>query len=264
MIGLVAGGGLLPVYFCKNAKKAGKKVITVALKNEADKALEKHSHKIFWYDIGDFGKAINIFKKLGIKKAFVVGKIRKVRLFSALKPDMRLFKLFMSLRNRKDFALIRAVINEFEKEGIEILPMTVYLKPLLAKKGVLTERKPGKKEIEDIKYGFKAAKKLADADIGQMVIVKNKKVITAEGIEGTDEAIKRGGLLSKSGAVCVKVARTVQDMRIDIPGAGVETIKQLAKANIKCLALESGKMFLIDKNKIKKEADKNKICVVTY
>ena len=85
-----------------------------------------------------------------------------------------------------------------------------------------------------------------------------------EGIEGTDETIKRGGRLAKEGAVCVKTARTVQDMRIDIPGVGVETIKQLAKANIKCLALEAGKMLLIDKNKIKKEADKNKICVVVF
>ncbi len=233
MLGLVAGGGLLPVYFCRNAKKDGKKIITVAIKNEADKSLWKHSKEIYWYDIGDFGKAINTFKKLGIRKVFIVGKVRKVRLFSALKPDMRLFKLFMSLRNKKDSTLIQAVIKEFEKEGIKILPMTVYLKPLLAKKGVLTKRKPCRQEIEDIKYGFKEAKKLADADIGQTVIVKDKKVITVEGAEGTDETIKRGGHLAGDGAVCVKVARTVQDMRIDIPGAGVETIKQLAKANIK-------------------------------
>ncbi|MEI6845698.1 MAG: hypothetical protein WCK36_01460, partial [Candidatus Firestonebacteria bacterium] len=96
MIGLVAGGGLLPVYFCKNAKKAGKEIITIAIKHEADKTLRKHSKETYWYDIGDFGKAIAVFKKLGIKKAFFVGKVRKVRLFSALKPDMRLFKLFMS------------------------------------------------------------------------------------------------------------------------------------------------------------------------
>ncbi|OGF51136.1 MAG: hypothetical protein A2231_00725 [Candidatus Firestonebacteria bacterium RIFOXYA2_FULL_40_8] len=264
MLGLVAGGGLLPVYFCKNAKRDGKKVITIAIKNEADKSLAGYSKEIFWFDIGDFGLAIKTFKKLGITKACIVGKVRKVRLFSALKPDMRLFKLFMSLRNKKDSTLIQAVIKEFEKEGIKILPMTIYLKPLLAKKGVLTKRKPSREEIEDIKYGFKEAKKLADSDIGQTVIVKNKKIITAEGIEGTDAAIKRGGLLAKGGAVCVKAARTKQDMRIDIPGAGVETIKQLAKAGIKCLAVQSGKMFLIDKNKIKKEADKNKICVVIF
>ena len=264
MLGLVAGGGLLPVIFCRNAKKDGKKVFTVAIKHEADKALAKYSKEIYWYDIGDFGKAISTFKKLGIKKACVVGKVRKVRLFSALKPDMRLFKLFMSLKNKKDSTLIQAVIGEFEKEGIKILPMTVYLKPLLAKKGVLTKRKPGKKELEDIKFGLKAAKKLADADIGQTVIIKNKKIVTSEGIEGTDETIKRGGLISKEGAVCVKAARTLQDMRIDIPGAGVETIKQLAKANIRCLAVEAGKMLLIDKKQIKKEADKNKICVVVF
>ncbi|MCX5776898.1 MAG: UDP-2,3-diacylglucosamine diphosphatase LpxI [Candidatus Firestonebacteria bacterium] len=261
MLGLIAGGGELPLYFCKNARKAGEKVITIAIKNEADNALAKYSKELFWYDIGDFGKAIRLFKEKGVKKACIIGKVRKVRLFAALKPDMRLFKLIMSQKSKKDATLIGAVIKEFEKEGIKILPMTLYLKPLLAKKGVITKRKPCKAELLDIKYGFAAAKKLADADIGQTVIVKNGKTVYREGKEGTDAAIKKGGALAKEGAVCVKAARTGQDFRIDVPGVGVKTVKEMAKANIKCLALEAGKMFLIDKEKIKKEADKRGICV---
>ena len=74
--------------------------------------------------------------------------------------------------------------------------------------------------------------------------------------------IKQSGKAGFPRAVCVKVARTRQDMRIDIPGIGVKTILMLKKAKISCLALEAGKVLLIEKEKIIKEAEKNGICVV--
>jgi len=262
MIGLLAGGGDLPLIFAKNAGIAGERLITVAIKGEAKNALNKCSDKIYWYNINELGKAIKAFKKQGVKKISIVGKVRKLRFLSLLTPDIKLFKIFMKLANNKDATLIGAVIKEIEKEGIKVLPMTVYLKDLLAQKGVLTGRKPDEKERADIRYGYPLAKKLADRDIGQAVVIKNRVLLASEGAEGTDEMIKQSGKAGFPRAVCVKVARTRQDMRIDIPGIGVKTILMLKKAKISCLALEAGKVLLIEKEKIIKESEKNGICVV--
>ncbi len=262
MIGLLAGGGNLPLIFAKNAKKSGEQVITVAIKGEAKSSLNRWSDQIYWYNIGDLGKAIKAFKKHGVRRISIVGKVRKIRLFSILKPDVKLFRIFMRLANKKDATLIGAVIKEIEKEGIKVLPMTIYLKDLLTKKGVLTKRKPTSKERSDIRFGFPLAKKLADADTGQAVIIKDKILIAAEGAEGTDEMIKQSAKTSGNRAVCIKVARTKQDMRIDIPGIGPGTISRLKKAKISCLALEAGKMFIAEKEKVIKEAEKHGICVI--
>lgn len=261
MIGLLAGGGELPVLFAKNAKKAGEEVITVAIKGEAKNALSRVSDKIYWYNIGELGRAIKVFKNHGVKKISIVGKVRKVRFLSMLSPDMKLFRLFLGLKNKKDATLIGAVIKEIEKEGIKVLPQTLYLADLLTKKGVLTKRKPTAKELLDIKFGFPLAKKLADRDIGQAVVIKNRMLLAGEGIEGTDEMLKCFSKAKVAGAVCVKAARTRQDMRIDIPGVGPKTVSMLKKAKITCLALEAGRMLLIEKEKVKKEAEKYGICV---
>ena len=82
MIGLLAGGGNLPLIFAKNAKKSGEQVITVAIKGEAKSSLNRWSDQIYWYNIGDLGKAIKAFKKHGVRRISIVGKVRKIRLFS--------------------------------------------------------------------------------------------------------------------------------------------------------------------------------------
>ena len=47
-----------------------------------------------------------------------------------------------------------------------------------------------------------------------------------EGIEGTDKTILRGGELAGDRAIIVKMSRPQQDMRVDIPAVGIETIKR--------------------------------------
>jgi len=262
MLGLLAGGGELPLIFCKNAKKSGEKVITVAVRDETKAGLKKLSHKYFCFGSGELGKAIKAFKQEKVKEICIVGKVRKKKLFTELRPDMTLFKVFVKLANKKDSTLIGGVIGEFERNGIEVLPMTRFLKDQLAEKGILTKRKPTAKERADIKKGFGEARKLADSDLGQTVIVENKNILAREGIDGTNAVILLGGRLKKKNAVCVKTARTKQDFRIDIPGIGVNTIKTLKTAGIRCLALEAGKMLIVEKEKVKREADKNGICVI--
>jgi DUF1009 family protein len=99
-------------------------------------------------------------------------------------------------------------------------------------------------------------------DIGQTVVVKNKAVMAVEAIEGTDEAIKRGGLLANKGAVIIKISKPHQDMRFDVPAVGLETLHSMKKVDAKMLAIESGKCIIVDKEKFINEANKDGIAII--
>ena len=260
MIGLIAGGGELPILFLNNAKED---VVTVALTGDAGSGIKRHARKIYWERVGNVNKIIKIFKKEKIKKISMTGKVNKINVFLGIKPNLRTLRIIMSLKDGKDTTLLSRFISEFEKEGIKVVSPLIYLKGLLAKKGILTRRKPTVREMQDIKFGFPIAKKLADMDIGQAVVVKNKMVLAVEAIEGTDEAIMRGGKLGKNSSVCVKAARTKQDLRMDIPGIGVNTIMSLKKANIPCIAIESKKILIANEEKVIKLAERLNICIVS-
>lgn len=259
MIGLIAGGGDLPKIFLRNAKES---VITVALTGDADKNIKKCAKKIYWERIGNVNKIINVFKKEKVKKVCMTGKVNKAGAFLGIRPNLRTLRVLLSLKDGKDTTLLTGLINEFEREGIRVVSPLIYLKDLIAKKGILTKRKPAAQEYKDIKFGLKTAKKLADMDIGQTIIVKNRMVLAVEAIEGTDETIKRGGMFGRNNSVCIKVARTKQDLRKDIPGIGTNTIYAMSKAKVSCIAIESGKMLIANQLKVVKLAERLNICVI--
>ena len=139
---------------------------------------------------------------------------------------------------------------------------TPYLSNLIPEKGLLAKRIPTKSEWGDIKFGKKVAKRMAGMDIGQTVIIKRKMVLAVEAAEGTDRAIRRAGELEGEGAVIVKVSRPHQDMRFDIPTIGPETIDSLIEARAAVLAVEAGRMLVVDKGQIARKADMAGISVV--
>jgi DUF1009 family protein len=106
------------------------------------------------------------------------------------------------------------------------------------------------------------AKRMAGLDIGQTLVVKNGAIVAVEAIEGTDAAIKRGGQLANGGIVVIKVSKPNQDMRFDIPVIGPRTISYLSKAKGKCLAIESHKTLIIDRERCVRLAEKKKIAIV--
>src|SRR5207244_7071261 len=103
-------------------------------------------------------------------------------------------------------------------------------------------------EEDDVGLGWKMAKEIARLDIGQTVIVKNGTVVAVEALEGTNEAIRRGGTLAREGAVMVKVAKPNQDMRFDAPVIGVETIRVAAATQLRVIAVAAGKTVLLQRH----------------
>jgi hypothetical protein len=126
----------------------------------------------------------------------------------------------------------------------------------------LTKRKPSKDERLDIKFGWDLAKEMGRLDIGQTVVVKGRAVLAVEAIEGTDEAIRRGGLLCGRGAVVVKVCKPQQDLRFDLPAIGDLTIRTMENVKASCLAVEAGKTIIIEREAVLREAERAGIAIV--
>ena len=262
-IGIIAGTGELPVIIAKDARERGYKVITVALENLASQEMDSVSDEIRWVNPGKFGELIDTLKKHQIKEAIMAGKVPKSLLYkSKITPDLRAVKLLFSIRDKSDDAILNAIAKELAGEGIEIIDTTKFSPHLLTPDGCLTKKKPDEEQWKDIEFGWKIAREIGKLDIGQTVVIKGRAVMAIEAIEGTDEAILRGGKWAGDGAVVVKVSKPQQDMRLDVPAVGLDTLKSMEKVNAKVLALEAHRSMIVGRDTAIKEADSAGIVII--
>jgi len=261
-IGIVAGGGQFPLLFAKAARKAGRQVIIVAHEGEAWPDLETVADRIFWIKLGQLGKIIKYFHAEQVKETVFLGTITKTRIFRDILPDLKGLSLWNKIKIRQDDAILRAVADELEKEGIRVVESTLYLKHLLFPKGVLSKKKPSAAQLEDVRFGWHIARAVGSYDIGQCVVVRDRTVLAVEAIEGTDATIKRGGSLGKEKAVVVKVKKPQQDFRFDLPAIGWTTIDHMEEARCAVLAVETGQALLFDREAVIRKADEAGIVVI--
>lgn len=262
VIGLIAGSGSLPLILSEKIKRDGLKVVSIAFKGLSHEDLSRFSDNIHWINLGELGRLIKILKKEGVRKAVMAGKVPKTLMFSNLKPDLRAVTFFMKLKDKKDDSILLALADELESEGIALEKLLVYLNHLLAPEGVITSKSPSEEEMKDVRFGLNLAKEIGRLDIGQTVVVKNQAALAIEAIEGTDEAIRRGGELGKGDVVVVKVSKPQQDMRFDVPVVGLKTMDALKQARAKVLALEAGKTILLDKDEMINEANEIGLSII--
>jgi DUF1009 family protein len=262
-LGLIAGSGVLPSLVARDARGKGYRVVAAAIESLTDPSISEHAGLAAWFNAGKVGSIIRFFRENGVEEAVMAGKIPKGLLYTGkVRPDLKAIGMLMRLRDRKDDSIILAVEREFKKEGIRFLDMKDFLSGFLTPAGRLTRKRPDKRELKDIEFGFSMAKEIGALDIGQTVVVKERAVMAVEAIEGTDEAIRRGGRLAGGGAVVVKVSRPAQDMRFDVPVVGLDTLDAMIEAGVGALALEAGKSLFVDREEFIKRADRAGISVM--
>jgi DUF1009 family protein len=248
-IGLIAGGGQFPLLFAEAARRRGRKVIAVCHRNETSPDLERRTDASCWVKLGQLGRIIKFFHNQGVSETVFCGTITKTRIFKDILPDLKGLTLWNKIDKRLDDAILRAVAGALEDEGIKVLASTCYLEHLFFPKGILGRKKPSKEQLTDIRFGWKLAREIGRLDIGQCVVVREGSVLAVEAIEGTDAAIKRGGELSGSGAVVVKLKKPGQDFRFDLPATGTKTIETLASVKGTVLAVEAGQSLVFDRER---------------
>jgi len=154
------------------------------------------------------------------------------------------------------------VADVMKDEGIHLLDSTMFLAPLLAREGVLSNRAPDERERADLEFGYRIADAIAALDIGQTIAVKHKAVVAVEAMEGTDEVIGRAGHLAGPGVCIVKVAKPKQDMRFDVPVIGLATIQAMRIAGATTLSVDAGKTLVLDGEHVFASANEAAIAIV--
>ncbi len=261
-IGLIAGNGQLPRLVAGGIQAAGHRVVAIGHIGETSKDLENYVDTLKWVQIGELGKIIHLLLEEGVKRALFIGGVSKRHFFSKARPDARALKVLSRLRDKKDDAILRAIAEEVESAGIRVVSPVPFLRENMAPEGCWTERKPTEREEMDISFGWRMAKSLGRLDVGQSVVVKDQIVLAMEAIEGTDETIRRGGLLGRGDVVVVKVCKPKQDPRLDLPVIGPETVEILKEARASALAVEAAKTIVIEKEKVIREADRSHLCLM--
>ncbi len=247
-LGIIAGNGVYPRLLADGAREAGvEKIIAAAFTNETDPVLERHVNVLEWMRVGQLGRFLKFFRSQGIQHAIMAGQIAPKNLFD-LRPDLKALMLLGKLKQRNAESIFAAVADELAKIDVDLLPATTFLEDSLAQPGLIAGPKLSPRQEHDVELGWNAAKEIARLDIGQTIIIKNGMIVAVEALEGTNEAIKRGGKLAREGAVMVKVSKPNQDMRFDVPVIGVETVRIAAESGVRVIAVEAGKTLLLERD----------------
>jgi hypothetical protein len=261
-LGLIAGNGRFPFLAAAGARRAGRRVIALAIREEAAADLEAVVDEIHWLSLGQLGKAIDVMHRSGVREAVMAGQVKHRQIFSGIVPDLKLMGLLARLAFKNTDSLIGAVADTLAREGITLLPSTAFLADELAQPGAMTRREPTRDERRDVEYGERVARVLAGMDLGQTAVVKDRAAVALEAMEGTDETIRRGGRIAGPGTTVVKVSKPRQDMRFDVPVAGPGTLDAMREAGARVLAVDAGRTLLIDREDFLRRADEAGIAVI--
>ena len=258
MIGLFLGDTDFSEVVLKKIKKLKKKYFIIDFSKNNKFKKNTNSHRV---SIGKFGKIINLIKEKKSKKVLFAGKIAKPK-FSTLRLDLKGFYYMPAIiRAAKlgDAAIIKAIIKILDNEKIKVISSIFFNPELALKSGNYTKLKPNKSDSNSIKKGITYFNKLNSLDHVQAVIVKDNTILAIEDRHGTKKMLSR--LIKKSDGILIKLPKKKQDLRIDLPTIGLQTLKDCKKYGLKGIVLKSKKNIFLDKVKCISFANKNNIFI---
>ena len=267
MLGLIVGESSLPNYVINKLLKKNIEFLILDLTKSNIYKKYKNSYSL---KITELGKAISILKKNNCKNVIFIGKVERPDI-SLLKFDRKalfyLPRLFSAFK-KGDGNILKEIIKIFKENKLNVVNSMKFTPELIFKDKSINKLKINNTDKSSISKGVKIIKSLSKFDIGQSVVINNGYVLAIEGPEGTDETIKRSLHLSKkyklkNKSILVKFPKANQDLRIDLPTIGFDTIKNCIKANIKGIAVKRSQNIILDKDKIINLAKKNNFFIIS-
>ncbi|MEM7313553.1 MAG: UDP-2,3-diacylglucosamine diphosphatase LpxI [Planctomycetota bacterium] len=273
-IGMIAGWGRFPFEVAYALQSNGHQVYCLGIAGHVEKSISRFCSDFQVTGLARMGQHIRFFRRNGVRRVTMAGKIHKILLFQPnflLRniPDWKSVKTFFphfitGTKNRNDDALLTAAVAGYAEGGLEVTPATELVPQLLIEQGQLSGPKLRPSLQKDIEYAWNLAKEMGRLDVGQSVAVKGRAVLAVEAVEGTDECIRRAGMLCSSGGfTVVKVAKPQQDMRFDVPTIGVGTIQSMVQAGGKVLVVEAEKTIIVDQPQVIRVAREYGITLVS-
>ena len=258
MIGLFLGDTDFSEIVLRKIKRLNKKYFIIDFSKNNKFKKDTNSHRI---SIGKFGKILSLIREKKSKKVLFAGKIAKPK-FSTLRLDLKgIYYMPGVIKASKlgDAAIIKSIIKILDKEGIKVISSIFFNPELAVNVGTYTKLKPSTEDIKSIKKGIKYFDKLNELDHVQAIIIKDSKILAAEGRQGTKVMLSK--IKKKTGGILIKLPKKKQDLRMDLPTIGLKTLKDCKKYGLRGIVLKSKKNIFLDKTKCISFANKNKIFI---
>lgn len=263
-LGLIAGGGALPISVAARCEAEGRPVFVVRLAGFADPHLARYPG--VEAGMAEFGKILTSLKKAGCTGVCFAGTVSRPD-FKTLKPDLKgatLLPGIVTAATRGDDALLRKILSVFEGEGYAIEGADDVLGGETLPGGALGAVRPTALQLSDLKKALHVAERAGELDIGQGAVVCDGLVLAVEAQEGTDAMLARvaglpadlrGTPAERKGALG-KAPKPIQDLRVDMPVMGARTIEMAAAAGLAGVGGVAGKLILIDRPGLIEAADR--------
>ena len=257
-LGLIAGGGNLPVEIAQHCERAGRPFFIVRLKGFAGEEIARFPGE----DIGiaELGKCFKALKRAGCRAVTLVGTVDRPD-FKSLTPDLRgLMALpgVIAAARQGDDALLRQLLGEFEKEGFVVEGAHEVMGDLTLAAGPLGAVAPTDEQMADVQHALRVARAIGQLDVGQGAVVCEGLVLAVEAQEGTDAMLRRVAELPRNirgsadapRGVLAKAPKPIQETRIDLPTIGLNTIHRAAQAGLAGVAGQAGGLLVLDRDAV--------------
>lgn len=258
-LGIIAGGGTIPQMLIDHCREQNREYFVLAIEGNANPDIMTDDIPHLWLRIGQAGTGFKRFADEKVQDVVMIGTIKRPS-FKEIFPDLRTAAFFAKIGTKAlgDDGILRALVKELESEGMAVKGIHEVMPDILIKSGVYGKHKPDKQAIADIKRGVDVALALGQVDVGQSVIVQEGLVLGVEGIEGTDNLIKRCAEYKRKGdgGVLIKLRKPTQDMRIDLPTIGVRTVQNAKDYGLRGIAVHAGNGLIVDEPEVVKLANK--------
>jgi UDP-2,3-diacylglucosamine hydrolase len=262
-LGLIAGGGSLPVEIAEHCQRSGRPLFVIRLKGFAGEGLEPYAGAEV--GLAELGKCFKALKRAGCRSVCLAGNVARPD-FATLMPDLRglaALPAAIAAARKGDDALLRMLVNEFEKEGFAVEGAHEVMDDLSLGAGPLGRIAPGPENAADIRQALDVARAIGRLDAGQAAVVCRGLVLGLEAAEGTDALLARvadlpEALRGRPGApagVLAKAPKPTQETRVDLPTIGPATVEAVARAGLAGIVGEAGRLLVLDRESVTALAD---------
>lgn len=252
---LIAGRGQYPVITAAAIRNAGVPLRLVAMDDETESSLINSfpAEERISLNVGQIGKMLDSLKQFGAGYALMAGQVKPKKLFHGLTPDLKAAGILFSLKRRNAETIFGAIASEIEKLGVTLLDARAFIDDQMATAGNMAgSRLPT--DDEYLHHGIHIAREIARLDIGQGCVVRKGTVLAVEAFEGTDDMLRRAGTFKTDETLFVKTVKARQDFRFDVPVFGIRTLQTMQESGIAAAALEAGKVIILEKPLVLKQA----------
>jgi DUF1009 family protein len=270
-VAIICGGGAFPEAVAKSVLRQGREIYLFLLRGFAEPALEKYPHE--WVKLGSLASYVKARKKHGLRDIVFIGSLIRPKL-SHIGFDWRSLLLLPRIGGMYlggDNRLLTGIASIFEENGFLLRGAHEVAPDILMPEGTLTKKKPSAKELEDIRFGFDLVAAMGPFDVGQAAVIAGRRAVAIEAAEGTSLMLTRVAEMRKSGrlstangeGVLVKAPKPGQDLRIDLPAIGTNTIAETSAAGLSGIAVVAGASIVADADAFVAAADAAGLFVVS-